>query len=67
MLAATQTERKPLSVGAQLEILRDIRAIVCADWRRAEGRGDLVEVACCRREHTISQTQIDDLTDGRGY
>jgi len=67
MLAATQTERKPLSVGAQLEILRDIRAIVCADWRRAEGRGDLVEVAKCRGESQIIQAEIDGLTDGRGW
>ena len=48
----TATATKPLSIGERLEILRDVRAIVCADWRRAEGRGDLVEVACCRREHT---------------
>ena len=63
----TATATKPLSIGERLEILRDVRAIVCADWRRAEGRGDLVEVACCRREHTIIQRQIDDLTDGRGW
>jgi len=63
----TATATKPLSIGERLEILRDVRAIVCADWRRAEGRGDLVEVAKCRGESQIIQAEIDGLTDGRGW